>query len=116
MHTAVDGGDQEAEDDDDAFSIGSTKWDDHDGVVDTRAYFETGAGSAAHAAHDGHAVQSSVRHIGAHLSDAVELDGTGMTDDHREAVEASMALLANEPGMEFLREGFSMGEGGYPGM
>ncbi len=123
-HAAFHGADDAAEDDDDAFSIGSTKWDDDDGVVDTRAYFEAGVGGGAAASAAGgvdqHAVQSSARNVGADLSDAPELDGTGMTDDHREAVAASMALLANEPGMEFLRDSMGGGGGygamGYPGM
>ena len=119
-HTSFPGAEDAAEDDDDAFSIGSTKWEDDDGVVDTRAYFEAGVGSGAAAAQPSaaiaaSAVQASARSVGAGLSDSPELDGTGMTDDHREAVAASMALLANEPGMEFLRAG-GMGGGGFGGM
>jgi len=116
-HAPFAGDENAAEDDDDNFSIGSTKWEDDDGVVDTRAYFEAGIGSGAAAASstaNARAIQSYARAVGAGLSDSPELDGTGMTDDHREAVAASMALLANEPGMEFLRGG--MGGGGYGGM
>lgn len=87
------------DEDDDALSVGSTRWDDDDGVVYARAYFEED--TEAHGA----SVPSPPQ------------------PERQEAIASSLARLAQEPGMEFLRGmdfGAAGGGGynpaGYPGM